>query len=645
VIDLLRPDPPSIDNVVLTGSDLTLPELVAVARHRARVSLHPRAEERITQSRTSVELLVESGNKVYGLNTGFGSLRDVVIPPNEVRLLQQNLIRSHAAGVGDPLPEDVVRAMMVLRLNALAAGFSGIRLCTLERIVTILNADVYPWVPSRGSVGASGDLAPLAHLALVITGDPAGKVYQSDDDSPSMHRGEFVDMPRHDRFVALADKPLDTLCGLDSYELEAKEGLALTNGTQLMTALGALSVYDALVALEAVVLAAAASVEAIKGSIQAFDARISDLRNLPEQAVVAGWLSTLLQESTILRSAFNVPYIGRVQRKIEAILEEQIPDRIRKPLEKVVTECREAVDKAFHGENPRQETRSTFRLLAEAIISLHAEGFDRLRADLASTLAEIESVAPTSPRVQDDYSFRCAPQVLGSALWVLHTCLKRLESEMNAVTDNPLIFPPQSGSKLSSPEVLSGGNFHGEPVAMAMDMAAIAVSEIAALSERQSAQLLDSSHHYGLPSQLVARSGVNSGFMIAQYTAAALASECKLLAHPASVDSIPTCENTEDHVSMGPISGLKLRQMVSFLEDVVGIELLLAGQALDMWQPLQPGVGGRLLLRLLDEAEVPFVEHDLPLYDLMERTTALVRQGTLHAALRGLESSTTTQRR
>jgi histidine ammonia-lyase len=635
----------SIDRVVLTGNDLTLSELVAVARHRAQVSLDLSAEDKIRRSREAVEHLVQSGNKVYGLNTGFGSLRDVVIPPNEVRLLQQNLIRSHAAGVGDPLPEDVVRAMMVLRLNALAAGFSGIRLSTLERIVLLLNADVYPWVPSRGSVGASGDLAPLAHLALVVTGDPAGKVYRSDDDVPSAHRGDYIDTPRHNRFVTLAQFPLKDVCGLEPYELEAKEGLALTNGTQLMTALGALSVYDAFIAFDAAVLAAAASVEAIKGSIQAFDARISNLRNLPEQTEVASRLTILLQESAILKSAFNVPYIGRVKRKIETILEEEIPDRIREPLEKVVAECTEAVDKAFRRENPRQETRHIFRLLAEAIISLHAEGFDRLRADLAPTLAEIESVAPTSPRVQDDYSFRCAPQVLGSAFWVLNNCLERLEAEMNAVTDNPLIFPAEPGLHSSPSEVLSGGNFHGEPVAMAMDMAAIAVSEIAALSERQSAQLLDSSHHYGLPSQLVARSGVNSGFMIAQYTAAALASECKLLAHPASVDSIPTCENTEDHVSMGPISGLKLKRMVRFLEEVVGIELLLVGQALDMWQPLQPGIGGQLLLQLLDEADVPFVEHDLPLYDLMERTTALVRQGTLYKALRGLDSSKTTQRR
>jgi len=422
-------------------------------------------------------------------------------------------------------------------------------------------------------------------------------------------------------------------CGLGPYELEAKEGLALTNGTQFMTALGALGLYDALMAFESALVASAASIDAIKGSRAAFDRRLSELRRMDEQSDVADWISGLLNESSILSSTFNVPYVRRVKMRIERVLVEKIPQDVRKSLEKVVSECDGAIDKAKNQEHPRQETRRVFRLLAEAIISLHAEGYDRLRAELAPTLTEIESVAPVSPRVQDDYSFRCTPQVLGSALWVLKSSLVRIEAEMNAVTDNPLIFDSSSSAQSSLPDVLSGGNFHGEPVAVAMDMAAIAVSEIASLSERQSAQLLDSSHHYGLPSQLVARSGVNSGFMIAQYTAAALVSECKLLAHPASVDSIPTCENTEDHVSMGPISGLKLRSMVGHLEEVIGIELLLAGQALDMWQPLNPGVGGRLLQELLSDAGIPYVEYDQPMYDLMERSTALVRKSILHLAL------------
>ncbi len=629
----IRNDPALIQHVVVNGHDLSLSDVMAVARFGAKVSIAPEASARIRKSRERVEELVQSGEKIYGLNTGFGSLRDVLISPSEVRLLQTNLIRSHAAGVGEPLPEDVVRAMMLLRLNTLSAGYSGIRHSTLERIVTLLNARVYPWIPSRGSVGASGDLAPLAHLALVITGDPAGKIYIRESDPVSNHRGDFIETPRATSFVPLEPGLLQRSCGLGPYDLDAKEGLALTNGTQLMTALGALSLYDAFVSLEAALVAAAASIEAIKGSVQAFDERLSELRGFQEQSEIASSIKGMLRGSSILASACNIPYLKRISQRIEAILHEDIPLSVRQALTMVIQECERALGKARFGDHPRLETRLIFRLVSEAIVSLDAEGQDRLRANLVPILTEIEAVAPGSPRVQDDYSFRCIPQVLGSALWVLNTCGERIVAEMNAVTDNPLIFESASGKSSDSPNVLSGGNFHGEPVAMAMDMAAIAISEIASLSERRSAQLLDSSHHYGLPSQLIARSGVNSGFMIAQYTAAALVSECKLLAHPASIDSIPTCENTEDHVSMGPIAGLKLRRLLANLEEVIGIELLLAGQALNMWHPLEPGPGGRLLLDLFAKADIPFVESDLPLYQLMERTVFFIRKEMLHLAI------------
>jgi len=628
-------DPAEITHVEITGNDLNLREVIAVSRHGATVSISSNARTRINRSRSAVEDLVRSREKVYGLNTGFGSLRDVVIPPEDVEQLQLNLIRSHAAGVGDPLPEDAVRAMMLLRLNALCAGYSGIRLTTLQRIVTLLNHRVYPWVPRRGSVGASGDLAPLAHLALVITGDASGRIYFRENDTSPKHRGDYIDSPRANGFQPLHQGVLHQVCGLSTYKLKAKEGLALTNGTQLMTAMGALCLYDAFVAFEAAILAASAGLEAIKGSLQAFDDRISKLRNMDQQVRVAGWIRSLLHESDILLSPYNVPYINRIRRRIETILGESIPERIRETLVSVVDQCDHVIEKTERGEHPRLETRDIFRIVSEAIVSLDAAGFDRLRSNLAPILSEIESVAPSSPRVQDDYSFRCIPQVLGSALWALEFCVDRIEAEMNAVTDNPLIFPGLEEHPVT-PEVLSGGNFHGEPVAMALDIAGIAAAEIASLSERKSAQLLDSSHHYGLPSQLIARSGVNSGFMIAQYTAAALTSENKLLAHPASVDSIPTCENTEDHVSMGPVAAMKLRQIVENLEDVVGIELLLAGQALHMWQPLRPGPGGRLLHKLLSGMEVPFVENDMPLYELMERTVHLIRNGSIRREIDAL---------
>ena len=399
-----------------------------------------------------------------------------------------------------------------------------------------------------------------------------------------------------------------------------------------MTAMGILCIYDAFVAFEAAILAASAGLEAIKGSLQAFDERISKLSNMDQQTRVAGWIRSLLTDSPILSSPYNVPYINRIQRRIESILGESIPDHIRSTLRSVITQCEHVILKTERGDHPRIETRDIFRKISEAIVSLDASGFDRLRLHLAPMLSEIEAVAPTSPRVQDDYSFRCIPQVLGTALWALEFCVDRFEAEMNAVTDNPLIFPGTESASEAS-QVLSGGNFHGEPVAMALDIAGMAAAEIASLSERKSAQLLDSSHHYGLPSQLIARSGVNSGFMIAQYTAAALVSENKLLSHPASVDSIPTCENTEDHVSMGPIAALKLRQIIENLEEVVGIELLLAGQALHMWQPLRPGPGGRILHELLSGADVPFVENDRPLYELMERSVHLIRSGSIRGEI------------
>ncbi|MBN1424590.1 aromatic amino acid lyase [Candidatus Fermentibacteria bacterium] len=622
-------DPASIATVAVTGQTLTLSEVVAVARHRARIRLDPQAARRVAQSRTTVESLVQSGQKVYGLTTGFGSLRDVAIPASEVRLLQHNLVRSHAAGVGEPLGEDIVRAMMLLRLNTLAAGYSGIRVETLERIVTLLNADVFPWVPSRGSVGASGDLAPLAHLALVVIGDAAGRICSQDAPSAPLRQGSYRDRPRFEHFVDLSPGVLEHACGLEAYELDAKEGLALTNGTQLMTALGALALFDVLTAFEASVAGAAASLEAIKGCMRAFDPRVAQLRRMVEQGQVAAWLNLLMGGSTIISGRAYLPYLNRVRSHITGVMASGPPHSVADTLTAAEAQCTIALDVAGRGESPGDNVREISRLLAQAMGEMASTGMDRERAILAPALAAVEAVAPSSPRVQDDYSFRCTPQVLGSALWVVRTALQRISNELNAVTDNPLVFPGELGEN----SVVSGGNFHGQPISMAMDMAAMAASEIASISERRSAKLLDSTFNYGLPAHLVPRSGLNSGFMLAQYTAAALVSESKLLSHPASVDSIPTCESTEDHVSMGPLAGLKLHRVVENTEHVVAIELLLACQALDMWQPLRPGRGVEAVRRLVRESGIPFVEHDVPLYPLMEGCVALIRNRSIHYAL------------
>ena len=630
VISELQHDPESISRVTVTGQTLTVPEVVAVARHRARVTLDPSATRRVHESEQAVDSLVRSGRKIYGLTTGFGSLRDVAIAPTEVELLQHNLVRSHAAGVGEPLGEDVVRAMMLLRLNTLAAGYSGIRVATLERLVRLLNADVFPWVPSRGSVGASGDLAPLAHLALVIIGDPAGKIFAGTNHPSPLRRGTYRDRPRAEEFISLEEGVLSDSCGLDPCELEAKEGLALTNGTQLMTALGALSLYDAFVGFEASLVTAAASIEAIKGCVQAFDPRIAVLRRMEEQGQVASWLTRLTEGSTILAGRAYLPYLNRVRSRVSSVLASPAAPAVGDALRTAEELLERATAAASRGESPVQEVRDLSAALSRAVAELAARAMDRERALLAPALSSVESVAPASPRVQDDYSFRCTPQVLGSALWVLRTTQARIEHELNAVTDNPLIFSGQAGD----PEVLSGGNFHGQPVALAMDMAALAASEIASISERRSAKLLDSTFNYGLPAQLVPRSGLNSGFMLAQYTSAALVSESKLLSHPASVDSIPTCESTEDHVSMGPIAGLKLLRIVENLETVVGIELLLSCQALDMWRPLRPGRGVAQVHDAVRASGIPFVEQDVPLYQLIEGCAALIRNGTVHRVLR-----------
>jgi histidine ammonia-lyase len=445
---------------------------VAVARDRRPVALAAAAVERMNASREVVAAVVAEGRTVYGVTTGFGDLSNVRIDPAETAGLQVNIVRSHAAGVGEPLPAEVVRAMMLLRANALAIGLSGVRPEVVQLLVDMLNAEVHPLVPSRGSVGASGDLAPLAHLALVLIGE--GEAWL--DDAGPGPGGEALER-----------------AGLRPLTLEAKEGLALLNGTQLMSALAALALHDARRLAVAGDVIGAMSLEAMQGTAAAFDEALVAARPHPGQVAVAAHLRRLLDGSEI---------------------------------------------GASHADSPH--------------------------------------------RVQDPYSLRCIPQVHGAVRDALDQLERVLSIEMNAATDNPLVFPDG--------RVVSGGNFHGEPLALTMDYAKTAVIELASISERRAARLVDA-HLSGLPAFLTDAPGLRSGLMIAQYTAAALVNELQVLAHPASVDTIPTSANQEDHVSMGATSGLHLRDAVDRAEAVLAIEALCAAQGLDHRAPLRPGEG------------------------------------------------------
>jgi histidine ammonia-lyase len=457
----------------LTGRDLTIDNVIEVARGRRAVSLAPEAADRMRASRAVIERLVAEGTTVYGVTTGFGDLADVRIEPSQTAELQRNLVRSHAAGVGEPLPDEVVRAMLLLRANTLAVGLSGVRVEVAELLVGMLNGAIHPVVPSRGSLGASGDLAPLAHLALVVIGEGEATV---DGSGPGDGR------------TALER------AGLAPMVLEAKEGLALLNGTQLMAGIGALAHHDALrLALTGDVVGAM-SLEAMLGTGAAFAEALIAARPHPGQVASARHLRELMAGSEIWAS--------------------------------------------------------------------HRED--------------------TVHRVQDAYSLRCMPQVHGAARDALAELARVLDVEVNAATDNPLVFP--------SGEVISGGNFHGEPLALALDYATLAVAELASISERRTARLVDADLS-GLPAFLAERPGVESGLMIAHYTAAALVNELQSLAHPASVDTIPTSANQEDHVSMGANAALQLRDAVDRAEQVIAIEALCAAQGLDFRAPLRPGTG------------------------------------------------------
>ena len=501
-------------DVVRIGLPITLIDVSRVARDGAVAVLADNARDRIHASRVYIETIVAEGRTVYGVTTGFGKLSNVRIAPADVRLLQRNLVVSHAMGVGEPFSTEVVRAMLLLRAQSLALGYSGIRIDVIELLLGMLDAGVHPVIPCQGSVGASGDLAPLAHMALTLIGE--GK---------AEYRGEVL--PSID---ALAH------AGLAPVVLEAKEGLALINGTQAMTAIGALVALDAAQLATAADIAGAMSLEALKGTRTPFDVRVTTVRPHPGAADAAANVRAISANSPIHAS--------------------------------------------------------------------HA----------------------ACDKIQDAYSLRCIPQVHGASRDAFRHVSAVLEREINAVTDNPLVFAEDD-------LVISAGNFHGQPVALVMDYAKIAIAELANIAERRIEHMLDPAVS-GLPAFLARQGGLHSGLMISQYTAASLVSENKVLAHPASVDSIPTSANQEDHVSMGTTSARQCAMILENARWVVAIEVINAVQALDFHQPLQPGPGVGAAVRLV-RSVVPPLDADRVMTGDLAAVRELVVRGALREAVEG----------
>ena len=510
--------------ITIDGHTLTLGEVEAVARDRVAVQLSDEAATRVRESRALLEGLLEGEAPVYGVNTGFGRLADVRIPREEQRALQRNMVRSHAAGAGAPLPASEVRAVMLLRANTLARGQSGCRLVVVERLLDLLNRGVHPVVPETGSVGASGDLVPLAHIALALTGEGRVEVDGREGETAELLAG----------------------AGIEALELVEKEAVALLNGTQATTGIGVLALRRFARALDTADVAGAMSLEGLRGTPDPFRPEIHEARPHPGQIESARRLWSLLEGSGIR-----------------------------------------------------------------------------------------ESHRTDDPRVQDAYSLRCMPQVHGAAREACSYAHRILTTEINSATDNPLVLPIQAGEgsaeagvdadRGAPAEVLSGGNFHAQVVAQCLDLVAIAAADLASIAERRIDRLLNPDLS-GLPAFLTPAPGTRSGLMIAQVTAADALSEMRVLASPASVDSVPTCASQEDHVSMGMAAARKVRRTNELLETVLAAELLCAAQAVEFHRPLRAGNGVEEVLETL-RARVPRLDEDRVLSGDIASLTALIREG------------------
>ncbi len=493
--------------IKIDGKNLTIEDTIKVAERYEEVYLDKKAKENIDKSRKVIEDIIKDGKTVYGVSTGFGELAKVKISRTDLDELQRNLIRSHSCGVGENLTTEIVRAMMILRANSLARGYSGVRAEIIYLLLDMLNKRIHPIVPKKGSLGASGDLIPLAHIALSMMGE--GKVELN---------GRLYD-----------SKNGLKKAGLKHIKLKAKEGLALINGTQLMTAYGVFAVHYANLLLKNAQIAGAMSLEALKGTDQAFREEIHRLRPHRGQLVSANNLWRLTRESEIINAYKN-------------------------------------------------------------------------------------------SKVQDAYTLRCMPQVFGAVHDSIEFVRTVIETEINSVTDNPIILPDKK-------ESISGGNFHGQPLAISLDLLGIAISTIGTMSERRIARLVDSSLSE-LPPFLTPNSGINSGFMLPHYVAASLVNENKILSHPASVDSIPVSANQEDHVSMGATAGEKALRIIDNVEYIIGVEYLTAAQGLEFLHPLKPSPAVEAAYKLVRE-KVSKLEEDRPLYEDIKRIKDAVRSGEI----------------
>jgi len=502
-----------MSTVFINGYDLKLQDFIDVARHGYKVEITEEAKEKVAKSREIVDKFVDEKKVVYGITTGFGKFSDVSISKDEAQDLQRNLIISHSCGVGNYLSKEIARGIMLLRANALSKGFSGIRTETLNTLIEMINKDVTPLIPEKGSLGASGDLAPLAHMVLVMLGE--GKALY---DGKEMDGEEAMKM-----------------AGIDTIHLTSKEGLALINGTQVMTSVGAITAYDALMVMKLADISAALTTEALNGITDAFDKRIHELRPHPGQLATARNLLNLTSGS-----------------------------------------------------------------------------------NATTRQGEI--------RVQDAYTLRCVPQIHGASKDALKYVLDKIEIEINSVTDNPLIFPDDLAA-------ISGGNFHGQPMALAFDFLGIAISEMANVSERRLERLVNPQLS-GLPAFLTPHGGLHSGFMIVQYSAASLVSENKILAHPASVDSIPSSANQEDHVSMGTIGARKARDILENTMNVLAMELLASTQAVDFKDPEKLGAGTKIAYDVIRK-EISKLVEDRPMYVDINKLYDLVKN---HKIVEAVES-------
>ncbi|KXG77179.1 histidine ammonia-lyase [Thermotalea metallivorans] len=499
--------------IFIDGNHLTIEDVVKVARNHFQVKITEEAAERVKKSRAVVDEFIEKEKVVYGITTGFGKFSDVVITKEETRDLQRNLIISHACGVGNPFSEEIVRAIMLLRANALSKGFSGVRLSTLQTLIEMLNKGVHPVIPEKGSLGASGDLAPLSHMVLVMLGE--GEAFYKGKRLPGRTAMEEA--------------------GIEPIHLTSKEGLALINGTQVMTAVGALTAYDAVKLVKLADIGAALTLEALTGITDAFDSRVHEVR----------------------------PHCGQIN-------------------------C------------------------AQNLLKLTEE------SRLTTRQGQI--------RVQDAYTLRCIPQIHGASRDALDYVINKINIEINAATDNPLIFAEDQ-------TVISGGNFHGQPMALAFDFLGIALAELANVSERRIERLVNPQLS-GLPAFLTEKGGLHSGFMIAQYAAAALVSENKVLAHPASVDSIPSSANQEDHVSMGTIAARKAREILLNTTNVLAIELMAAAQAIDFRGAEGLGKGTRVAYDKIRE-QVATLHEDRIMYVDINKCADLISGHAIVNAVEG----------